>query len=200
MHCWAGNTQTRRRRQQLQHSEQQQSQAGQSVVQNLAMQQEGPGDSPSQSRRALAPPGLGNILRAAMGRSETQQAGPGILGQFMRSPGMETLVQQVMQGVGDVGVVSGGQHAAPAAGQDLGGMLQHMMPMMSQMLGVGSRSILPPPADATSSRSQTEGGGSSNPSGTERWKEALTPVNNCGAFTLNMCLLLALSPAKHDVK
>ncbi|CAM6036842.1 unnamed protein product [Sphagnum compactum] len=166
---------TRRRRQQSQHSEQQQSQAGQSVVRNLAMQQEGPGDSPSQSRRALAPPGLGNILRAARGRSETQQAGPGILGQFMRSPGMETLVQQVMQGVGDVQVVSGGQHAAPAAGQDLGGMLQHMMPMMSQMLGVGSLSIQPPPADATSSRSQTEGGGSSNPSGTERWKEALTP-------------------------
>ncbi|CAM6009484.1 unnamed protein product [Sphagnum balticum] len=166
---------TRRRRQQSQHSEQQQSQAGQSVVRNLAMQQEGPGDSPSQSRRALAPPGLGNILRAARGRSETQQAGPGILGQFMRSPGMETLVQQVMQGVGDVEVVSGGQHAAPAAGQDLGGMLQHMMPMMSQMLGVGSLSIRPPPADATSSRSQTEGGGSSNPSGTERWKEALTP-------------------------
>jgi len=187
MHCWAGNTQTRRRRQQSQHSEQQQSQAGQSVVRNLAMQQEGPGDSPSQSRRALAPPGLGNILRAAMGRSETQQAGPGILGQFMQSPGMETLVQQVMQGVGDVEVVSGGQHAAPAAGQGLGGMLQHMMPMMSQMLGVGSRSIQPPPADATSSRSQTEGGGSSNPSGAERWKEALTPVNNCGAFTLNMC-------------
>ncbi|KAH8952198.1 hypothetical protein BDL97_09G071100 [Sphagnum fallax] len=166
---------TRRRRQQSQHSEQQQSQAGQSVVRNLAMQQEGPGDSPSQSRRALAPPGLGNILRAAMGRSETQQAGPGILGQFMQSPGMETLVQQVMQGVGDVEVVSGGQHAAPAAGQGLGGMLQHMMPMMSQMLGVGSRSIRPPPADATSSRSQTEGGGSSNPSGAERWKEALTP-------------------------
>jgi hypothetical protein len=166
---------TRRRRQQSQHSEQQQSQAGQSVVRNLAMQQEGPGDSPSQSRRALPPPGLGNILRAAMGRSETQQAGPGILGQFMRSPGMETLVQQVMQGVGDVEVVSGGQHAAPAAGQGLGGMLQHMMPMMSQMLGVGSRSIRPPPADATSSRSQTEGGGSSNPSETERWKEALTP-------------------------
>ncbi|CAK9237131.1 unnamed protein product [Sphagnum troendelagicum] len=166
---------TRRRWQQSQHSEQQQSQAGQSVVRNLAMQQEGPGDSPSQSRRALAPPGLGNILRAAMGRSETQQAGPGILGQFMRSPGMETLVQQVMQGVGDVEVISGGQHAAPAAGQGLGGMLQHMMPMMSQMLGVGSRSIRPPPADATSSRSQTEGGGSSNPSGTERWEEALTP-------------------------
>ncbi|KAH9552019.1 hypothetical protein CY35_09G042800 [Sphagnum magellanicum] len=166
---------TRRRRQQSQHSEQQQSQAGQSVVRNLAVQQEGPGDSPSQSRRAVAPPGLGNILRAARGRSETQQAGPGILGQFMRSPGMETLVQQVMQGVGDVEVVSGGQHAAPAAGQDLGGMLQHMMPMVSQMLGVGSLSIRPPPADATSSRSQTEGGGSSNPSGTERWKEALTP-------------------------
>jgi hypothetical protein len=79
------------------------------------MQQGGPGDSPSQSRRALAPPGLGNILRAARGRSETQQVGPWILGQFMRSLGMETLVQQVMQGVDDVDVVSGGQHAAPAA-------------------------------------------------------------------------------------
>ncbi len=88
-----------------------------------------------------------------------------------------------MQGVGDGKVVSGGQHATPTIGQDLGGMLQHMMPMMSQMLGVGSLSIWPPLVDATSFQSQTEGGDSSNPSKTKRWKEAITSINNYCAFT-----------------
>ncbi|CAM6075960.1 unnamed protein product [Sphagnum tenellum] len=164
---------TRRRRQQSQHSEEQQRQAGQSLLRNLAGYQEAPGDTPSRNRRA---PGLGNILRAAGVGSETQQAGPGILGQFMRSPAMETLVQQVMQGVGDVEAASGGRGAAPAAGQDLGGMLQHMMPMMSQVLGGGALSMMPPPAVATSSQSQAEGGSARDTSGSERWKQALTPV------------------------
>jgi hypothetical protein len=88
--------------------------------------------------------------------------------------------------VGDVEVVSGGQHATPAIGQDLGGMLQHIMPMMSQMLGVGSLFIWPPLVDATSFQSQTEGGGSSNPSRTKRWKEVIPPINNYCVFTLNM--------------
>ncbi|CAM6021903.1 unnamed protein product [Sphagnum balticum] len=164
---------TRRRRQQSQHSEEQQRQAGQSLLRNLAGYQEAPGDTPSRNRRA---PGLGNILRAAGVGSETQQVGPGILGQFMRSPAMETLVQQVMQGVGDVEAASGGRRAAPAAGQDLGGMLQHMMPMMSQVLGGGALSMMPPPAVATSSQSQAEGGSARDTSGSERWKQALTPV------------------------
>ncbi|CAM6047912.1 unnamed protein product [Sphagnum compactum] len=163
----------RRRRQQSQHSEEQQRQAGQSLLRNLAGYQEAPGDTSSRNRRA---PGLGNILRAAGVGSETQQAGPGILGQFMRSPAMETLVQQVMQGVGDVEAASGGRRAAPAAGQDLGGMLQHMMPMMSQVLGGGALSMMPPPAVATSSQSQAEGGSARDTSGSERWKQALTPV------------------------
>lgn len=93
----------------------------------------------------------------------------------------------MIHGSGDVEVVSGGQHATLAISQDLGRMLQHMMPMMSQMLGVGSLSIWPLLVDATSSRSQTKGGDSSNPSRTERWKEVCTLVNSCCAFTLNMC-------------
>ncbi|KAH8958632.1 hypothetical protein BDL97_06G035400 [Sphagnum fallax] len=169
--------QTRRRRQQSQHSEEQQRQAGQSLLRNLAGYQEAPGDTPSRNRRA---PGLGNILRAAGVGSETQQAGPGILGQFMRSPAMETLVQQVMQGVGDVEAASGGRRAAPAAGQDLGGMLQHMMPMMSQVLGGGALSMMPPPAVATGSQSQAEGGSARDTSGSERWKQALTPEEQSG--------------------
>ncbi|CAK9252221.1 unnamed protein product [Sphagnum jensenii] len=158
---------TRRRRPHLQQSEEQQDQAG---------HQAGPGDSRSQNRRSLPPAGLGNILRAAGAGSEAQQVGPGILGQLMRSPAMETLVQQVMQGVGDVEVSNGGHRAAPAAGQDLGGMLQQMMPMMSQIIGGGARSMRPPPAVATSSRSQAEGGVARDPSETERWKEVLSPV------------------------
>jgi hypothetical protein len=35
------------------------------------MQQEGLNDSPNQSKKALAPPGMGNILKAKKGRSET---------------------------------------------------------------------------------------------------------------------------------
>jgi hypothetical protein len=172
-----GDTQTRRRRQQSQHSEEQQRQAGQSLLRNLAGYQEAPEDTPSRNRRA---PGLGNILRAAGVGSETQQAGPGILGQFMRSPAMETLVQQVMQGVGDLEAASGGRRAAPAAGQDLGGMLQHMMPMMSQVLGGGALSMMPPPAVATGSQSQAEGGSARDTSGSERWKQALTPEEQSG--------------------
>ncbi|KAH9558964.1 hypothetical protein CY35_06G034400 [Sphagnum magellanicum] len=168
---------TRRRRQQSQHSEEQQRQAGHSLLQNLAGYQEAPEDTPSQNRRA---PGPGNILRAAGVGSETQQAGSGILGQFMRSPAMETLVQQVMQGVGNVEAASGGRRAAPAAGQDLGGMLQHMMPMMSQVLGGGALSMMPPPAVATSSQSQAEGGSARDTSGSERWKQALTPEEQSG--------------------
>jgi hypothetical protein len=168
---------TRRRRPHLQQSEEQQNQAG---------HQGGPGDSRSQNRRSLPPAGLGNILRAAGAGSEAQQVGPGILGQLMRSPAMETLVQQVMQGVGDVEVSNGGHRAAPAAGQDLGGMLQQMMPMMSQIIGGGARSMRPPPAVATSSRSQAEGGVARDPSETERWKEVLSPVSSCGAFAWKM--------------
>jgi hypothetical protein len=155
----------------------------------LAGYHEAPGDTPSRNRRA---PGLGNILRAAGVGSETQQAGPGILGQFMRSPAMETLVQQVMQGVGDVEAASGGRRAAPAAGQDLGGMLQHMMPMMSQVLGGGALSMMPPPAVATSSQSQAEGGSARDTSGSERWKQALTPVSSCGAFNLKMLITITI--------
>lgn len=161
----------------MQQSEEQQNQAG---------HQGGPGDSRSQNRRSLPPTGLGNILRAAGAGSEAQQVGPGILGQLMRSPAMETLVQQVMQGVGDVEVANGGHRAAPAAGQDLGGMLQQMMPMMSQIIGGGARSMRPPPAVATSSRSQAEGGVARDPSETERWKEVLSPVSSCGAFAWKM--------------
>jgi hypothetical protein len=35
------------------------------------MQQEGPSDSPNQSKKALAPLGLGNILKTKKGKSET---------------------------------------------------------------------------------------------------------------------------------
>ncbi len=58
--------------------------------------------------------------------------------------------------MGDVEVANGGHCATPTIGQDLRGMLQQMMPMMSQIIGGGAWSMWPPLVIATSSWSQAK--------------------------------------------
>jgi hypothetical protein len=52
--------------------------------------------------------------------------------------------------MGNVKVANGGHCATPTIGQDLRGMLQQMMPMMSQIIGGGAWSMWPPLVIATS--------------------------------------------------
>lgn len=125
---------------------------------------------------------IGNLVRAVGGGggSDRQQAGPNIIGQLMRSPVMENLVQQVMQGVGDVDVGGGARRGPGAGGLDLSGMLQQMMPVVSQMLGGGGPpSVLPRSSAGTSTRASIDGGvreSTSRQSEPDRWQDALTQV------------------------
>lgn len=116
----------------------------------------------------------------AIGGGDRQQGGPGILGQLMRSPVMENLVQQVMQGVGDVDVRDGARRGPATGGLDFSGMLQHMMPVVTQMLGGGSSAAFPGSTAGPSARTSSEGGARATtpqPSETERWQDALTEVS-----------------------
>lgn len=123
-------------------------------------------------------PAIGTLLRAVSGGDIRQQPGSNIIGQLMRSPVMETLVQQVMQGVGDVEV--GGAHRGPATG-GLPGIFQQMMPVVSQMLGGGgSPSLRPRSSPGTSARPPTSGAArdvGGQPSGPEKWQDALSQVS-----------------------
>ena len=125
--------QVRRRRQALQDE---QRQAGQNALQNLLPQRDLLSNDTNQSANMSMPP-LENLVRA-IGGGDRQQGGPGIIGQLIRSPVMENLVQQVMQGVGDVDVGDGARRGPATGGLDFSGMLQHMMPVVTQMLGGGS--------------------------------------------------------------
>lgn len=147
------------------------------MLQNLA------NGSLNQNRNAPSPmAAIGNLVRAVGGGgggSDRQQAGPNIIGQLIRSPVMENFVQQMMQGVGDVDI--GGARRGPGAGGlDLSGMLQHMMPVVSQMLGGGGPpSVLPRSSAGTSTRASIEGGAresTSRQSEPDRWQDALTQV------------------------
>lgn len=148
------------------------------MLQNLA------NGSLNQSRNAPSPmAAIGNLVRAVGGGgggSDRQQPGPNIIGQLMRSPVMENLVQQVMQGVGDVDVGGGARRGPGAGGLDLSGMLQQMMPVVSQMLGGGGPpSVLPRSSAGTSTRASIEGGAresTSRQSEPDRWQDALTQV------------------------
>nr|XP_024379069.1 uncharacterized protein LOC112283865 isoform X11 [Physcomitrium patens] len=163
----------RRRRQAQQSSQDEQRQAGQDALQNLLAQRD-LADEINQ-RNNIALPSLGNLVRA-VGGGDRLQGGPGIIGQLMRSPVVENLVQQVMQGVGD-GDGGDGAHRGPATGGlDLSGMLQHMMPVVTQMLGGGSSASFPGSVAGTSTRTSDGGarGTTSQPSETERWQDALS--------------------------
>jgi len=89
---------------------------------------------------------------------------------------MGNLVQQVMQGVGDVDGGDGGRHGPTTGGLDISGMLQHMMPVVTQMLGGGSSAALPGSAAGPSARTSSDNGARAitQPSETERWQDTLT--------------------------
>lgn len=163
--------QVRRRRQAPQPSQDDQRQAGQDALQNLLANE-------TNRSSSMPMPPLGNLVRA-IGGGDRQQGGPGILGQLMRSPVMGNLVQQVMQGVGDVDGVDGDRHGPTTGGLDISGMLQHMMPVVTQMLGGGSSAALPGSAPGPSARISSDNGARAitQPSDTERWQDALTEVS-----------------------
>lgn len=149
------------------------------MLQNLA------NGSLNQNRNAPSPmAAIGNLVRAVGGgggsSSNRQQAGPNIIGQLMQSPVMENFVQQVMQGVGDVDVGGGARRGPGSGGLDLSGMLQQMMPVVSQMLGGGGPpSVLPRSSAGTSTRATIEGGAresTSRQSESDHWQDALTQV------------------------
>ena len=172
--------QGRRRRQAQQSGQDGQRQAVQETLQSLLAQRDVANDT--NQRTNVAMPSLGQFVRAIGGGGERQQSGPSIIGQLMRSPVVENLVQQVMQGVGDVdGVVGGGARRGGAGGGlDLSGMLQHVVPVVTQMLNGGPSAAFPGSAAGTSARTFGDGAGRATASReleSERWQDALTPVS-----------------------
>nr|XP_024403578.1 uncharacterized protein LOC112295797 isoform X6 [Physcomitrium patens] len=171
--------QGRRRRQAQQSIQDEQRQAGQDVLQNLLAQREMANDMNQRLNTPL--PSLSNLVRA-VGGADRQQGDPGIIGQLMRSPVVENLVQQVMQGVGDVDGGDGARRGLATGDLDLSGMLQHMMPVVTQMLGGGSSAAFPGSVADSSARTSAVGarGTSSQPSETERWQDALSQEELAG--------------------
>jgi hypothetical protein len=133
--------QGRRRRQAQQSGQDGQRQAVQETLQSLRAHRDLAND-PNQ-RTNMSMPSLGQLVRAIGGGGDRQQSGPSIIGQLMRSPVVENLVQQVMQGVGDVDVGGGARRGPAAGGLDLSGMLQHVVPVVTQMLNGGSSAAFP---------------------------------------------------------
>nr|XP_024403544.1 uncharacterized protein LOC112295797 isoform X2 [Physcomitrium patens] len=172
-------TRGRRRRQAQQSIQDEQRQAGQDVLQNLLAQREMANDMNQRLNTPL--PSLSNLVRA-VGGADRQQGDPGIIGQLMRSPVVENLVQQVMQGVGDVDGGDGARRGLATGDLDLSGMLQHMMPVVTQMLGGGSSAAFPGSVADSSARTSAVGarGTSSQPSETERWQDALSQEELAG--------------------
>ena len=127
-------------------------------------------------------PSLGQLVRAIGGGGDSNQGGSGIIGQLMRSPVVENLVQQMMQGAGDVDVGPGGgsRRGAASSGLDLSGMFQQVMPVVAQMLNGGPSVAFPGAAAGTSVRASSGGAGratASREAEPERWQDALTPVS-----------------------
>lgn len=181
--------QGRRRRQAQQSSQDGQRQSVQESVQGLGAAQREVGNDTNQGTN-IAIPSLGELVRAIGGGGEMQASGPSIIGQLMRSPVVENLVQQMMQqGVGDADVGSGARRGGASGGLDLSGMLQHVVPVVTQMLNGGPSAAFPGSTAGTSARASSDGAGratGSRESESEKWEDALTPVSNmfgkeCGA-------------------
>lgn len=139
----------------------------------------------------------------AMGGGDGLQGGPNIIGQLMRSPVVENLVQQVMQGVGDVDGGGGGRRGGASDGLNLSGMLRQVVPAVTQMLNGGSLGAFPGSAGGTSARSLGDGAAratASREAEAERWEDALTPVRKTFridglpviAVISDMCLMVKL--------
>jgi hypothetical protein len=181
--------QGRRRRQAQPSSQDGQWQSVQESVQGLGSAQREVGNDTNLGTN-MAMPSLGELVRAIGGGGEMQASGPSIIGQLMRSPVVENLVQQMMQqGVGDADVGSGARRGGANGGLDLSGMLQHVVPVVTQMLNGGPAAAFPGSTAGTSARTSSDGAGGatgSRESESERWQDALTPVSNmfgkeCGA-------------------
>ncbi|KAG0625261.1 hypothetical protein M758_2G041000 [Ceratodon purpureus] len=172
----------RRRRQAQQSGQDGQRQAVQETLQSLRGQRDLASDT--NQRTNMPMPSLGQLVRAIGGGGDRQQGGPSIIGQLMRSPVVENLVQQVMQGVGDVDAGGGGSRRGPATSPlDIQGMLQHVVPVVTQMLNGGSSAAFPGPSAGTSARSSSDGAGratASREAESERWQDALTPEEAAG--------------------
>jgi len=115
-----------------------------------------------------------------MGGAGVQQGGGGIVGQLMRSPVVENLVQQVMQGVGDVDGGGPARRGPASGGLDLSGMLQRVVPVVTQMLNGGSAAAFPGSTAGASARTSSDGAARATASRepeSERWQDASTPVS-----------------------
>lgn len=146
----------------------------QETLQNLRAQR----DVANGTNQRTNIPSLGQFVRA-IGGGDGQQGSPNIIGQLMRSPVVENLVQQVMQGVGDVDGGGGVRRGPATGGLNLSGMLQHVVPVVTQMLNGGSSAAFPGPTTGTSARTSSDGAARATASRepeSERWQDALTPV------------------------
>lgn len=134
-------------------------------------------DLGGNSDQRLSIPSIDQFVRAIGGGNG--QGGPSIIGQLMRSPVVENLVQGVMQGVGDVNGDGDSRLGPPPSGLDLSGMLHHVVPLVTQMLNGGSAPVFPGSTAGTSARTSIDGTarttGSWEPE-PENWQDALTEV------------------------
>lgn len=135
---------------------------------------------------------FGGMLRANVANGDAATMADsggiaGIMGQLMRSPLVENIVHQVMESMGD----DESQHLEEAMASmvrgptrggegnlDLGGMLQQVIPVVSQMLGGRSPGAVArqTPIAVAAPESGAQGGASAAATADD-WKEALSQVD-----------------------
>jgi hypothetical protein len=134
---------------------------------------------------------MGQLMNRTAEGTGSQGAFPGdmlrgMMGQLAQSPIMENLVQQVMTGMPNEegqNTGHGNRSAGGAGGFDFAGMVQQMMPVVSQMLGGrSSTNAAQQGPSATSMRNGNAGGASRDGPGqindVGRWRESLSEVRN----------------------
>eukprot|EP00246_Nothoceros_aenigmaticus_P014450 TRINITY_DN5484_c0_g1_i5.p1 TRINITY_DN5484_c0_g1~~TRINITY_DN5484_c0_g1_i5.p1 ORF type:complete len:1041 (+),score=228.11 TRINITY_DN5484_c0_g1_i5:22-3123(+) len=135
----------------------------------------------------MSSPAFNSIFRGNTSNGDNSTVGPpggiaGIMGQLMRSPLVENIVHQVMESMGDeesqhleeaMATVARGPGRGGEGGLDLGGMLQQVMPVVSQMLG--GRNMHQAPVPSATQETGAQGGDSGRDlAAPDSWKEALS--------------------------